>query len=104
MLGIFKNYIEKRIELLKLEVTESTVKMISIVVYSLLLLVFAISFFSFLFVGIGLVLGSLLGSYAYGFLIVSAFFLLCLLVVFYQKRSIIEYFREKFIQTIFTEE
>lgn len=104
MLGLFKNYIEKRISLLKLETTESIVKVMSMVVYILLLLMLGVVFFLFLFVGIGFILGELLGNFAYGFLAVSGFFLICFLLFLNGKQGIIKYFKEKFVQTIFAEE
>lgn len=104
MLGLFKDYIEKRVSLLKIEMTENTIKAMSLSAYVLLLLGLGICFFSFLFVGISLILGNILGNYAYGFLIMSAFFLLCLLIFFFQKKKVIQCFKEKLVQTIFNEE
>ncbi|MDO4763255.1 MAG: phage holin family protein [Flavobacteriaceae bacterium] len=104
MLGLFKNYIEKRISLIKLETTGSIVKAMSMVVYIFLLLMLGLVFFIFLFVGIGFILGELLGDFAYGFLAVSGFFLLCFVLFLYGRRSIVKYFKERFVQTIFTEE
>lgn len=104
MIGIFKDYIEKRVNLLKIEMTENTVKAISLIGYIFLLLILITCLFLFLFVGVGFILGNILGNYAYGFLIISALFLLCLLIISFQKRKIIAYFREKLVQTIFNEE
>lgn len=104
MIGIFKDYIEKRVNLLKIEMTENTVKAISLIGYIFLLLILITCLFLFLFVGVGFILGNILGNYAYGFLSMSVFFLLCLLIISSQKRKIIAYFREKLVQAIFNEE
>ena len=72
MIGLFKNYIEKRISLLKLETTETSVKVFSMAVYVLL--------------------------------IMASIFLVGLLVVFSQKKSIIEKVKERLVNIIYNEE
>lgn len=104
MLGLFKDYIKKRVELLKIEISENTVKVISIAIYALLSLAVLVCFFSFLFVGIGLIIGSLLGNYAYGFFIISGVLLLAMLVLFFQRKNIMEYIKAKLLQEIFNKE
>ncbi len=104
MIGLFRNYIEKRISLLKLETTETYVKVLSMTVYILLIVVFGIGFFAFLCVGVGLVIGNLLGNYAYGMLIMASIFLVGLLVVFSQKKSIIEKMKDRLVNIIYNEE
>ena len=74
MIGLFKNYIEKRISLLKLETTETSVKVLSMAVYILLLVTLGICFFAFFCLGMGLVIGNLLGNYAYGMLMKASIF------------------------------
>lgn len=101
MLGLFKNYIEKRISLLKLEMAENTTKAMSVGLYLVLVLVFGACIFTFLFLGLALIIGTWLGNLAYGFLLISAFFFLCLLIVISQKKRLIESFKSKFIQIIF---
>ena len=104
MLELLKNYIEKRISLLKLEMAENTTKAMSLALYSLLVLIFVACVFAFLFLGLALIIGYWLGHFAYGFLLISGFFLLCLLGIISQKKKLLEYFKEKFIRTIFNEE
>lgn len=104
MLDLLKNYIEKRINLLKLEMAENTTKAMSLVLYLLLILIFMTCIFAFLFLGLALIAGHWLGHFAYGFLLISGFFLLCLLVVISQRKKLLEWFKEKFIRTIFNEE
>ncbi len=104
MIGLFKNYIEKRISLLKLETTETSVKVLSMAVYILLMVTLGICFFVFFCLGLGLVIGSLLGNYAYGMLIMASIFLVGLLVVFSQKKNIIENLKERLVNIIYNEE
>lgn len=104
MIGLFKNYIEKRISLLKLETTETSVKVLSMAVYILLMVALGICFFAFFCLGLGLVIGSLLGNYAYGMLIMASIFLVGLLVVFSQKKNIIENMKELLVNIIYNEE
>ena len=100
MIGLFKNYIEKRISLLKLETTETSVKVLSMAVYILLMVTLGICFFAFFCLG----LGNLLGNYAYGMLIMASIFLVGLLVVFSQKKNIIENLKERLVNIIYNEE
>ena len=104
MIGLFKNYIEKRISLLKLETAETSVKVLSMAVYILLMVTFGICFFAFFCFGLGLVIGNLLGNYAYGMLIMASIFLVGLLVVFSQKKRIIENMKERLVNIIYNEE
>ena len=104
MIGLFKNYIEKRISLLKLETAETSVKVLSMAVYILLMVTLGICFFAFFSFGLGLVIGNLLGNYAYGMLIMASIFLVGLLVVFSQKKSIIEKVKERLVNIIYNEE
>ena len=104
MIGLFKNYIEKRISLLKLETTETSVKVLSMAVYILLLVTLGICFFAFFCLGLRLVIGNLLGNYAYGMLIMASIFLVGLLVVFSQKKNIIENMKERLVNIIYNEE
>jgi len=101
MIGLFKNYIEKRISLLKLETTETSVKVLSMAVYILLLVTLGICFFAFFCLGLGLVIGSLLGNYAYGMLIMASIFLVGLLVVFSQKKNLQKLKKKKNYQISF---
>ena len=49
-------------------------------------------------------IGSLLGNYAYGMLIMASIFLVGLLVVFSQKKNIIENLKERLVNIIYNEE
>lgn len=100
MLGLVKNYLEKRIDILKLEVAESTIGKASKIGYAFILALFGIFFLLFLFVGIGFFIGYELQNFGYGFLIVAGFFLLSLLLLLLVKKSFIKYMREKLVDII----
>lgn len=104
MIGLVKDYIEKRLNLVKLEVTENSASVMSIVIYFLVILGFGLCFLVFLGVGLGLLLGSFLGNYAYGLLIIAGLFLLGGLWVMIAKKSMIETLKNRLISTIFTNE
>lgn len=104
MIGLVKDYIEKRMSLVKLEVTESSANVMSVVIYFLVILGFGLCFLAFLGVGLGLLLGSFLGNYAYGLLIMAGLFLLGGLCAMTAKKSIIEILKNRLISTIFTNE
>lgn len=104
MLGLLKNYIEKRVSLLKLEMAENTAKAMSMALYLSLILLIGTCILAFLFFGLALIIGEWLGNWACGFLLISFFFLLCLSVAISQKKQLVEYFRGKFIRTIFNGE
>lgn len=104
MIGLVKDYIEKRLSLVKLEVTENSASVMSIVIYFLVILGLGLCFLAFLGVGLGLLLGSFLGNYAYGLLIMAGVFLLGGLWVMIAKKSVIEALKNRLISTIFTDE
>ena len=80
MISLFKDYIGKQIEILKLDTTEKGVlvgsKIAFILIISFLILI-SLIFFS---IGISLLLGLLFGNNAYGFLCVGIFYLLLILI------------------------
>lgn len=103
MIGLLKDYIEKRLSLVKLEITENSANIMSIVIYILLILGLGLCFLAFLGIGLGLLLGSFLGNYAYGLLLMAGIFLLGLLVVIYSKINILGTLKNKLITMIFNE-
>ena len=71
MLELLKNYIEKRISLLKLEMAENTTKAMSLALYLLLVLIFVACVFAFLFLGLALIIGHWLRMVFYLFQVFS---------------------------------
>ncbi len=88
MVDILKEYISKRIELLKLEASEKSSVGSGFVVF-LLLSFAAISFFVLMLnIGVGLLIGHYLGNYGYGVLIVSAFYLLLFFILLLTRKAL----------------
>lgn len=86
-----KKYTETSIELYKLNAIEKTSDVVSSLV-SRIALVLAFSLFTlFVNIGISLLIGKVLGAYYLGFLIVSGFYLIITMLVYF--------FSEKFIET-----
>ncbi|ODM52820.1 phage holin family protein [Elizabethkingia meningoseptica] len=88
MFDIIFDYIEKKIDLLKLEVSEKTVisaGFITFLICALIALIFFIVLFN---IGIAFWVGKMVGSYSYGFFIVSGFYLLCLILIVIFRNSI----------------
>lgn len=104
MVGFFKDYVEKRLGLLKLELTENSIKLMSVAIYTLVFIILLICFFAFLFLGLGFFIGYLLGNYAYGMLIMAGGFLFIIFILSLLKKSILESLKSKLVSKIFHEE
>jgi hypothetical protein len=72
MIDLIKDYAEKKIELVKLDATEKSLKIIGVSVPVMIISVLAIFFIFLLNVSLGLFLGNWLHNFAYGFLILAA--------------------------------
>lgn len=101
MIGLIKNYIEKRIDLLKIETAESSVKVLGLVVYILLLATLGICVFAFLCIGLGLVIGRYIEDYAMGMFAVSGIFLFFFLVILLAKKGIVKFLKRRILDIIF---
>lgn len=85
-----KEYTETSIELYKLNAIEATADVLSSIV-SRLAFVFVFSLFTlFINVTISLLIGSLLGAYYWGFLIVSGFYLIIMILLYYLNGKLIK--------------
>ena len=71
-----KDYMETRVELLKLQAINKSADIISSVTSGLVTVVIMIFFFLMLNIGIGLLLGELLGKSYYGFFVLAAIYLI----------------------------
>lgn len=94
-------YIETRLQLMRLQVYEKAAK-ISSMLASVILIAF-IGFFAFLFIflSIGFYLADLTGSNAMGFGIVAAFYILILIVyLFIRKKNVEQKLTDKIIQLL----
>ena len=89
MLDVLKTYIEKRIELLKVETTEKSIKVASITIYVSIIMLIGLFLFIFLSLGLGLLIGDWLGNHTYGVLIIAGLCLIKLIVFIAFRKSII---------------
>lgn len=69
-----KNYIETRIELIKLKAIDKSSSIVSILVTYIVVFIFFWFFFVLLNIGIALLIGDLIGKAYYGFFILAAFY------------------------------
>ena len=100
MVDIVKEFASKKIDLLTMEATEKSSLTIGTLTY-LLIAVIAALFFIILFnIGIGLLIGSWLGNYAYGLLIVAGIYLLITIIVFAARTTIKNKVADKIITFI----
>lgn len=100
MLELIKEYASKRVDLLKLEATEKSVTFLGTVIIIVLAL-FAVLIFVLLFLlGIGFLIGSYLNNNGYGFLIVSGLFLLILIILISQRKSIKNKIANKILESL----
>ena len=104
MVELVKEYIDKRVSLLKIEATEKSAKVSGVSIYFFLLLVLGVSFFAFFSIACGLWIGFLLGNYAYGMFIIAGILLLLLIIFITLKKQIINLVMGRFIDIIFDED
>lgn len=88
MLYLLKDYLEKKIDLMKLDVTEKSALVSGIIYYFIIFIIFIIFFVMFFSLGIGLLIGHYLNNYAYGLLIMSGICLLSIFIVIKFKKNI----------------
>lgn len=85
-----KEYTETTIELYKLNAIDAAADVLSSIVSRIVfVLVFAL-FTLFINVTISLLIGNLLGAYYWGFLIVSGFYLIILIILYYSNAKIVK--------------
>lgn len=100
MLDLIKEYVSKRIDLLKLEATEKTSIMIGTLSVLIVMATLGIFFLLMINMGLGFLLGHLLGNYAYGLLIMSGFYLLLLIIAYLYRNKIKESIANIIIETL----
>ena len=100
MLDILKDYASKRADLLKMEATEKGVVTAGTLALIILLFVFAIFFLILFNIGVGVLIGSYIGNYAYGFLLVAAFYFLVFIIMIISGKSIKNMIANKLLKTL----
>lgn len=87
MVEILKEYINKRLELLKLNTAEKSSKAMGFFLFFVVIFIFGSFFILMLNIAIGLLIGHLLGNYGIGLLIMSLFYLILTIVAFVYRKK-----------------
>lgn len=81
-------YIEQRLELLKLDASEKAFRAGALFVYFSCFMLLFVFFVALLTFGLSIWLGGLLGKYSYGLFILGAFYLLLCLILYLFRKTI----------------
>lgn len=100
MLDLLKDYASKRLDLLKMEATEKSSVSAGTFTYLALAAVAGLFFLILLNAGLGLLIGSWIGNYGYGLLIMAGFYLLIIVIVFAARKSIKNMVANKIINSL----
>lgn len=96
-----KDYLSTNYELIKLQVTERTSVIGSVLLSTLIITIIGLLFFFALSLGVSFYLSALIGDTFSGFLIVAGFYLLIGLILYVGRKNIIESpIRDKIIQIL----
>lgn len=96
-----KDYVSTNYELIKLQATERTSVIGSVLISTIIIATISLLFFFVLSFGVSLYLSALIGDTFSGFLIVAGFYLLLGLILFFGKKKFIESpLRDKIIQKL----
>ena len=90
MVDIVKEFATKKLDLLKMEVTEKSSLTAGTLTFLVCTAVAGLFFLILLNIGLGLLIGYWLGNYAYGLLIMAGFYLLIMIILF-AARNLIKY-------------
>lgn len=101
MINLIKEYFDKRIELIKLNLTEKASTAVGTSIPYIILGVLLIFFLFLLNVGLGLLIGDALQNYAFGFLILAGFYLLMMLLIYLFRNSIKKMIVDKAINNFY---
>ena len=88
MLNLIIDYVEKKIEILKLDVGEKAVISAGFITFVTCVLISLIFFVVLFNIGVAFWLGNLMGNYSYGFFSVAGFYLLLLVVIIMMRKTI----------------
>jgi hypothetical protein len=88
MLDLIKEYTQKRLDLLKMEAAEKSSLTIATATFLAIAAITGLFFVILLNIGLGFLIGSYLGNYAYGLLIMAGFYFLILITVLLARNFI----------------
>lgn len=100
MVEIVKEFASKKLDLLKMEVTEKSSVTAGLITFISLFAIAALFFIILFNIGLGLLIGYWLGNYAYGILIMAGFYLLIIAILFLSRKSIQNTVADKIIKLI----
>ena len=103
MVKILKDYLENHVELLRLDATEKTLKIIGVSVPLLIMTIMGSFFIILLNIGLALMIGKLIDSYALGFFILSGFYLLIMILAYFFRNNIKDAIIDKAIEAFFND-
>lgn len=103
MIKIVKDYVENHVELLKLDATEKTLKIIGVSVPILIISAMAIFFLVLFNIGLALLIGNWLHNYALGFFVLSAFYFLLILLAYFMRNKIKNVITDSAIEAFFND-
>lgn len=101
MIDTLKDYAEKRLQLLKLEATEKSSLGAGNLVLIVLISISLLFFIALVNIGVGLWIGSLLGNYAYGILIMAGFYLLVVILLLLFRKTVLNLVAGSIIKFIY---
>lgn len=103
MVKILKDYLENHVELLRLDATEKTLKIIGVSVPLLIMTIMGSFFIILLNIGLALMIGKWIDSYALGFFILSGFYLLIMILAYFFRNNIKDAIIDKAIEAFFND-
>ena len=103
MVKILKDYLENHVELLRLDATEKTLKIIGVSVPLLIMTIMGSFFIILLNIGLALMIGKWIDSYALGFFILSGFYLLIMILAYFFRNNIKDAITDKEIEAFFND-
>ena len=103
MIKIVKDYVENHVELLKLDATEKTLKIIGISVPIAIISVMIIFFLALFNIGLAFLLGDWLKDYALGFFILSALYFLMIIIAYFLRDKIKNIITDSAIEAFFND-
>lgn len=100
MIEIVKEYASKRLQLMKMELTEKASVGTGTLVFVLFGSLAFLFFIILLNIAVGLLIGHALGNYGYGMLIMAGFYLLLFIIIFLMRKFITGSIANKIIKLL----
>jgi hypothetical protein len=98
MLGFFKKYINNRIELLKLDLTETISGLLSIIFFLIIIFSTGVMFLFLASLALGIMIGTHINNMGLGILIISCIYFIIFIIFLSNYSSIRKYVMRKIIE------